>query len=65
MPHCHSYGLKWGFVFLKNTISHLLWKYWKCKPPHTPTNLPVAKTGVIGDIRDTTFPHTCGSWEIH
>ena len=52
MPHYHRYGLRWGRVGLENYNSpptgEVLVIY---KPPHTPTNLPVAKAGVSGDRR--------------
>ena len=54
MPHYPRYGLRWGFAFLKITIPHQLGKYWRYKPPHTPTNLLVAKPGVSGDRRGFT-----------
>jgi len=54
MPHYPRYGLRWGFAFLKITIPHQLGKYWRYKPPHTPTNLPVVKPGVSGDRRGFT-----------
>ena len=49
-----SDGLRWGFSFLKVTIPQQLGTYWRYKPPHTPTNLPVAKPGVSGDRRRFT-----------
>ena len=58
MPYYHRYGLRWGFAFLKITIPHQLGKYWRCKPPLTPTYLPVAKPGVSGDLHD----HPYVSW---
>jgi len=54
MPHYPRYGLRCGFAFLKITIPHQLGKYWRYKPPLTPTNLPVAKPGVSGDRRGFT-----------
>jgi len=57
MPHYPRYGLRWGKVGIcipENYNSHQLGKYWRYKPPHTPTNLPVAKSGVSGDRRGFT-----------
>jgi len=48
MPHYHRYGLRWGFAFLKITIPHMLGKYYRYKPLHTSTKLPVAKPRVSG-----------------
>jgi len=53
MPHYPRYGLRWGKVWIcipenynSPPTGEVLAIY---KPPHTPTNLAVAKPGVSGD----------------
>jgi len=52
MPHYHRYGMRWGKVRI---CTHQLGKYWRYKPPLTPTCLPVAKPGDSGDLHDRPY----------
>ena len=57
-PHYYRYRLRWGFASLKITIP----TYWGSTgdttlPPHTPTNLPVAKPGRLGLVGLCAITH--------